>query len=58
MPRLYASNRRDGSRLLSSAVVIAAIGLVRFDHPIGRVVFVVAGAVSLYWWQCYRRLER
>ncbi|MFO7629332.1 MAG: hypothetical protein R6W06_07420 [Prochlorococcaceae cyanobacterium] len=58
MPRLYASNRRDGSRLLSSALVIACIGLARFDHPIGRLVFFAAAAVSLYWWQCYRRLER
>jgi hypothetical protein len=58
LPRLYASNRRDGSRLLSSALVIAGIGLVRFDHPLGRLVALVAGALSLYWWQCYRHLER
>jgi hypothetical protein len=57
MPRLYASNRRDGARLLSSALVIAGAGLVRIDHPIGRLVALVAGLVSLYWWQCYRRLN-
>lgn len=57
LPRLYPSNRRDGARLLSSALVIAGIGLVRLDHPIGRVVFLAAGAVSLYWWRCYRRLD-
>jgi hypothetical protein len=57
MPRLYASNRRDGARLLSSAVVIAGAGLVRVDHPAGRLVALVAGVISLYWWGCYRRLE-
>ncbi len=57
MLRLYASNRRDGARLLSSAVVIAGAGLVRVDHPAGRLVALVAGVISLYWWGCYRRLE-
>ncbi|MBM5797225.1 MAG: hypothetical protein FJ050_03390 [Cyanobacteria bacterium M_surface_7_m2_040] len=54
--RFYVNNRRDGARLLSSAVVIAGIGLVRIDHPLGQVVFVLAGLISLYWWQCYRQL--
>ncbi|MEB3184997.1 MAG: hypothetical protein VKM97_03840 [Cyanobacteriota bacterium] len=57
MPRLYASNRRDGARLLSSAVVIAGAGLVRVDHPAGRLIALLAGAISVYWWGCYRRLE-
>lgn len=56
MARFYAKNRRDGARLLSSAVVIAGIGLVRIDHPVGQVVFVLASLISLYWWQCYRQL--
>jgi hypothetical protein len=55
--RFYASNRRDGARLLSSALVIAGIGLVRIDHPIGRFLFLTAGAVSLYWWMLYRQLQ-
>jgi len=54
--RFYVNNRRDGARLLSSAVVIAAIGLVRIDHSLGQLVFVVAGLLSLYWWLCYRQL--
>ena len=54
--RWFARNRRDGSRLLSSAVVIAGAGLVRFDHPVGRLVFVVAGSLSLFWWLQFRRL--
>lgn len=55
--RFYVNNRRDGARLLSSAVVITAIGLVRIDHPLGQLVFVLAGLLSLYWWQCYRQLQ-
>ena len=55
-PRLFARNRRDGARLLSSALVIAGAGLVRIDHPIGRTVALIAGSISLYWWFQYRRL--
>lgn len=55
--RFYANNRRDGARLLSSAVVIAGIGLVRLDHPAGAVVFGLATLLSLYWWRCYRQLK-
>lgn len=56
-PRFYVGNRRDGARLLSSALVIAGAGLVRIDHPVGRVVALVAGLLSLYWWLCYRQLK-
>jgi hypothetical protein len=56
--RFYVNNRRDGSRLLSSAVVIAGAGLVRLDHPLGQLVFAVAGLLSLYWWRCYRQLQQ
>ena len=58
MARLFAKNRRDGARLLSSALVIAGAGLVRVDHPVGQVVTVIGGLVCLYWWLCYRQLER
>jgi hypothetical protein len=57
LARFYANNRRDGARLLSSMLVIAGAGLVRIDHPIGRVVFVIAALLSVYWWQCYRQLK-
>jgi hypothetical protein len=30
---------------------------VRIDHPTGRLVALIAGLISLYWWQCYRQLE-
>ena len=56
LARFYVKNRRDGSRLLSSALVITAAGLIRIDHPAGRVVALVAGLISLYWWGCYRKL--
>jgi hypothetical protein len=58
MARFYARNRRDGSRLLSSALVFCGAGLLRFDHPLGRMVFLVASALSVYWGFCYGRLER
>lgn len=58
MARFYVNNRRDGSRLLSSALVICGAGLVRIDHPIGQAVALLAGAVSAYWWSCYRQLQR
>jgi hypothetical protein len=55
--RWFPSNRRDGARLLSTALVISGAGLVRLDHPLGRLVFVLAGLVSLFWWRQYRRLS-
>ena len=56
LARFYVKNRRDGSRLLSSALVITAAGMVRIDHPAGRLVALVAGLISLYWWGCYSKL--
>lgn len=55
--RFFVNNRRDGSRLLSSAVVICGAALLRIDHPLGLGVGVGAGALSLYWWYCYRQLQ-
>jgi hypothetical protein len=57
LARFYVHNRRDGARLLSSALAITCIGLVRIDHPAGQLVTVVGGLVSLYWWFCYRQLK-
>lgn len=57
MARRFASNRRDGARLLSSALVITGAGVVRIDHPVGRLVTLVGGLISLYWWLCYRQLQ-
>lgn len=57
-PRLFARNRRDGARLLSSTVVLTTIGLVAWQHPLGRVVAVIGGALSLFWWLQYRQLRQ
>ena len=57
MARFYVNNRRDGSRLLSSAVVISCIGLVAHEHPVGLVVALVGSAISVYWWFCYLQLK-
>ncbi|KEF42088.1 MAG: hypothetical protein ER33_07615 [Cyanobium sp. CACIAM 14] len=57
-PRFFVGNRRDGSRLLSSALVVTGAGLIRADHPLGRAIALVAGLLSLYWWLCYRKLQR
>lgn len=57
MARRFASNRRDGARLLSSALVITGAGVVRIDHPVGRLVALVGGLISLDWWLCYRQLQ-
>ncbi len=56
-PRLFARNRRDGARLLSSTLIIAVIGVVSWQHLAGRVVAVVAGSLSLFWWLQYRQLK-
>ncbi|MFM8937323.1 MAG: hypothetical protein ACKOE9_10260 [Vulcanococcus sp.] len=58
LARFYAKNRRDGARLLSSALVITSIGVIRVDHPAGQLVAALGVAVCLYWWTCYRSLER
>lgn len=55
---LFAKNRRDGARLLSSALVILVIALTQLAQPWGQVVSVLAGSLCLYWWFAYRRLER
>ena len=57
-PRLFARNRRDGARLLSSTLVITTIGLVAWQHPLGRGVALAAGALSLFWWLQYRQLRQ
>ncbi|MEI7951471.1 MAG: hypothetical protein WCH37_02160 [Synechococcaceae cyanobacterium ELA182] len=56
--RFFAGNRRDGARLLSTALVITVVALVRIDHPIGRTIALIAGCLSLYWWLQYRQLTQ
>ena len=54
--RFFAGNRRDGARLLSTALVITGAALVRVDHPVGRAIALVGVCVCLYWWLQYRQL--
>ena len=55
---LFPGNRRDGARLLSSALIITVIGLVNWVHPLGRAVSVLGAAFSLYGWLQYRQLTQ
>ncbi|MEY4840880.1 MAG: hypothetical protein RLZZ374_1788 [Cyanobacteriota bacterium] len=57
MARPIAKNRRDGARQISIAVVISAIGLIGFHHPLGKLVVVVASAMAIYWGFRYRTLH-
>ena len=54
----FAGNRRDGARLLSSALVFLSIGLTQLDHQWGQILSVVASMICIYWGFAYRRLER
>jgi hypothetical protein len=57
LARPFAKNRRDGARQISIAVVISAIGLLGFHHPLGKLVVVVASALAIYWGLGYRTLD-
>ena len=54
--KLFVDNRRDGSRMLSSALAICFVGLIRIDTTWGQLLFVAAGGLSLWWWLCYCKL--
>ena len=55
---LYVQNRRDGSRLLSSALVIFTIAATQLHQAWGAAVAMISAVVCLYWGFAYRRLER
>ena len=54
----FTGNRRDGARLLSSALVFLAIGITQLNHQWGQILTLVASIVCLYWGFAYRRLDR
>jgi hypothetical protein len=58
LAQLFAKNRRDGARMLSSGLVITTVGWIRLDHPAGQAVAFLGTLICVYWWSCYRRLER
>ena len=55
---LYVHNRRDGSRLLSSALVIFTIGATQIHQHWGVLVTSISAIVCIYWGYAYSRLER
>ena len=55
---LYVQNRRDGSRLLSSALVICTIGATQIHQHWGVLLTSISAFVCLYWGYAYSRLER
>ena len=55
---LYVRNRRDGSRLLSSAVVIFTIAATQIPQAWAVIVVAISAVVCIYWGLAYRRLER
>ena len=55
---LYVQNRRDGSRLLSSALVICTIGATQMHQHWGVLLTSISAVVCIYWGYAYSRLER
>ena len=55
---LYVQNRRDGSRLLSSALVICTIGATQIHQHWGVLLTSISVVVCIYWGYAYSRLER
>jgi hypothetical protein len=53
----YVKNRRDGSRLLSSALVIFTIAITQHQTTWGVVVAAISALVCLYWGFAYRKLD-
>ena len=51
-------NRRDGSRLLSSALVIFTIAATQLQQAWGLTVAAISAVVCIYWGLAYSRLER
>lgn len=54
----FANNRRDGARLLSSALVILTVALTQLHQTWGQVITILFSALCLYWGLAYRRLDR
>ena len=53
----YVKNRRDGSRLLSSALVIFTIAITQHQTTWGVVVASISALVCVYWGLAYRKLD-
>lgn len=56
--RAFSDNRRDGSRMVSSAVLVAFLAALRLDTRIGLLVAVSAGLLAFVWFLLYMGLEK
>jgi len=57
LPRLFPNNRRDGARLLSSAIALLAISATQLQTAWGLILTVFFSALCLTWGMAYRHLE-
>ncbi|HGY5552394.1 MAG: hypothetical protein AB8A40_04470 [Prochlorococcus sp.] len=58
MAPFFVNNRRDGARLISSALVFFAIASTQLDHAWGQALAALSVVTCLYWGLAYRRLDR
>ena len=54
----FANNRRDGARLISSAVAVHTIALTQLDYSWGKALSVISFVISVRWGLVYRSLGR
>ena len=57
MPRLFVNNRRDGARLISSALVLFTIFATQIQQPWALPFVLFFAVLCLYWGTLYRRLD-
>ncbi|MAS28119.1 MAG: hypothetical protein CBD47_07825 [Synechococcus sp. TMED187] len=58
LSRLFVDNRRDGARLISSALVLFTISATQILQPWGLLLTLFFAVLCLYWGMAYRRLDR
>ena len=58
LPRLFVNNRRDGARLISSALVLFTIFATQIDQTWALPFVLFFTVLCLYWGMLYRRLDR
>lgn len=58
LPRLFVNNRRDGARLISSALVLFTISATQLHQSWGPPFTLFFTVLCLYWGMAYRRLDR
>jgi hypothetical protein len=57
LPRLFVNNRRDGARLISSALVLFTISATQLHQAWGPPFTLFFTVLCLYWGMAYRRLD-